>query len=374
MRSLFLNLTIIISCVFSNRALALDVTYISQTLNLTPYWHKSYAVARAAAKDLDINLTIIEGQGHHLLQAEVIEKLASSSVKPDLLIFHAYKQNAHEYLNLLEQAQIPFVTYSQFYNSSSLSEDEPVNTNQSDYKYWLSEYHVENKQGAALLVHRLIQQAKKIKNPQNKELKLVAFSGDLIKESLERSQGVAEQVKREQGVVLVQDIVANWFADDAQNKFKILYQRHKGIDIVWSSSDSMALGALAAAVELGLQPNKDIFIGGFDWNSKAISKIKEDQLTASAGGQFYNIAWLLVQVYDHFNRQAPFSKSSRVNDKYSIIDKNNLNKFEKLTDTDILPAINFYCFTKTYTQQNDYDFSMENLLKQANRKKNQQCN
>ncbi len=374
MRSLFLSVTIIVSCIFSSRALALDVTYISQTLNLTPYWHKSYAVAKAAAKDLNINLTIIEGQGHHILQAEVIEKLASSAVKPDLLIFHAYKQSAHEYLNLLEQAKIPFVTYSQFNESNSIAEDKHITTNQSNYKYWLSEYHVENKQGAALLVHRLIQQAKKVKQPSNKDLKVLAFSGDLIKESLERSQGVAEQVKQEQGVILVQDIVANWFADDAHKKFKALYQRHKGIDIVWSSSDSMALGALSAAMELGLQPNKDIFIGGFDWNSEAIAKIKENQLTASAGGQFYNIAWLLVQVYDHFNHSAPFSTASKVNDKYSIIDKNNLENFQKLTDIDILPSVNFYCFSKTFTRKDSYDFSMENLLKQSNRKNKQGCN
>ncbi len=374
MKNFFRFWVIFVSYIIANRAFALDVTYISQTLNVTPYWYKSYAVAKAAAKDLNINLTIIEGQGHHLLQAEVIEKLARSPVKPDLLIFHAYQQNAHQYLNLLEQAKIPFITYSKFDEPIYTAKNKLIDTDPNNYKYWLSEHHVENKQGAALLLHRLVEQAKQVKKTTKTELKVLAFSGDLIKESQERSQGVAEQVAREKGVILVQDIVANWYADDAQKKFKTLYQRHKGIDIIWSSSDSMALGALTAAIELDLKPNEDIFIGGFDWNSEAISKIKEDQLTASAGGQFYNIAWLLVQVYDHFNHQAPFSKYSGVNDKYSIIDKNNLNKFEKLTDTDILPAINFYCFTKTYTKKNDYDFSIENLLKQANRKNNQQCN
>jgi ABC-type sugar transport system substrate-binding protein len=372
-KNLFLVLAIFVCYIIPTRAFALDVTYISQTLNITPYWYKSYAVAKAAAKDLNINLTIIEGQGHHLLQAQVIKKLAESSVKPDLLIFHAYQQNAHEYLKLLEQAQIPFITYSKFNEPIYTAKNKLIDIDQNNYKYWLSEHHVENKQGAALLLHRLIEQAKKAKNTTNTELKVLAFSGDLIEESLKRSQGVAEQVKREKGVILVQDIVANWFADDAQQKFKTLFQRHKGIDIVWSSSDSMALGALAAAIELDLKPNKDIFIGGFDWNSQAIAKIKADQLTASAGGQFYNIAWLLVQVYDHFNHHSPFSNATKINDKYSIIDKNNLDDFQKLTDIGILSSVNFYCFTKTFTRQNHYDFSMKNLLRQYNRKNKQSC-
>jgi hypothetical protein len=73
-KNLFLVLAIFVCYIIPTRAFALDVTYISQTLNITPYWYKSYAVAKAAAKDLNINLTIIEGQGHHLLQAQVIKK------------------------------------------------------------------------------------------------------------------------------------------------------------------------------------------------------------------------------------------------------------------------------------------------------------
>jgi hypothetical protein len=84
-----------------NKALAINVTYLSQTDKLTPYWVNTYAVAHAAAKDLGINLTIIEGQGHRLLQSVVLTELSISSVKPDLLIFHAFPQNAFKNFNFL---------------------------------------------------------------------------------------------------------------------------------------------------------------------------------------------------------------------------------------------------------------------------------
>jgi hypothetical protein len=79
------------------------------------------------------------------------------------LIFHAYQQNAHEYLKLLEQAQIPFITYSKFNEPIYTAKNKLIDIDQNNYKYWLSEHHVENKQGAALLLHRLIEQAKKAK-------------------------------------------------------------------------------------------------------------------------------------------------------------------------------------------------------------------
>ncbi len=374
MKHILLLLVIISSSIFSSKILAIDVTYISQTQTITPYWYNTYAVAEAAAKDLGIDLTIIEGQGHRIFQTEVIEKLASALKKPDLLIFHAYKQNAYEYFTTLEQAKIPFVTYSDFTDTDHLSSHKQLGQPLGKYKYWLSEHYVENSQGAALLVKNLIKQAITVKSPSNSKLKVLALSGDLILESLKRSSGVAVQVKETDNVILVQDIIANWSAEDAKIKFKRLYARHNGIDVVWASSDVMAIGALDGAIELDLQPNKDIFIGGFDWNTEAIKKIKENQLSASAGGQFYNIAWLLVQVYDHLNNQIPFTtKDQRINDKYTIIDQSNIALFEPLTNIDILSKINFYCFTKAFTRQQSYDFSMSKLLKQSKTTAKKNC-
>ncbi len=371
---MLLLIALCVLSIFSSKVTAVNVTYISQTRDLTPYWHNTYAVAKAAAKDLNITLTIIEGQGHHLYQAEVIEKLTLSSKKPDLLIFHAYKQNAQDYFKLLEQAQIPFVTYSNFSKNPALPAHKPVGLPQENFKYWLSEHYVENTQGAALLAKSLIQQSRATKS-SNDEIKVLALSGDLIAESLERSEGVALQIEQEKNTILMQDIVANWYAKDAQSKFKALYSRHDGIDVVWASSDTMAIGALAGAIELGLTPNKDIFIGGFDWDKEAINKVKSGQLAASAGGQFYNIAWLLVQVYDHFNNQVPFSsKTAKVADKYAVIDQDNLKELEPLTTLKSLSTINFYCFTQSHTLQGEYDFSVNALLKQTKNTSKEKCN
>jgi|GEM_PF-623424 len=377
-KNMLLLVAIAAVSIFTPKAFSLDVTYLSQTRDMTPYWNNTYAAAQAAAKDLDINLTISEGQGHHIFQAEVIAKIAKTAKKPDLLIFHAYPQTPYKYFQLLEQAKIPFITYSNFADDKNLPENKRLGRPQGKYKYWLSEHFVDNHQGAASLVDSLINQAKAAKlkdsSAAKTQLKVLAFSGDLILESIERSNAVAEAVNQAGNAILMQDIVANWLAEDAKHMFKALYARHQGIDVVWASSDVMALGALSGALELGLKPNKDIFIGGFDWDKEAVNKIKQQQLSASAGGQIYNIAWLLVRVYDHFNNQAKFDADiSSISDKYTVIEQSNLTELEPLTDVSNLTAIDFYCFTKTYTQQKTYDFSMKALLTQFNNTDKQGC-
>ena len=364
---------------FSAKSQALNVTYLSQTINVTPYWHKVYSITKMAAKSLGINLTILEGQGHRIYQMDLIAELSKVESKPDLLIFHAYPLTSLRTFNILEEAKISFVTISDFENETILPIDRQVGLPQMKFKYWLAEHAIDDSHGAFLLANNLIKQAEeKNINQQNlgnkHKLKMLAISGDFIHESIERSKGVLKSTNQNNNVVLVQNINANWEYESAKSKFKVLYSRHKGVDVVWASSDVMALGALKGAIELGLTPNKDIFIGGFDWDHEAIEKIKQRQLSASAGGQFYNIAWLLVRVYDHFNNQSSFSKSTApVTTDYTIIDQNNLASYEKSIDVDKLNEIDFRCFSKTFTKNSSYDFSLEKLIKQLEKPSHKPC-
>ena len=376
MKNMLLLLAIMLVSIFCPKALALNVTYLSPTFDITPYWHNTYAAAQAAAEDLDIKLTITEGQGHHIFQAKVLADIIKSPNKPDLLIFHAYPQSPHKYFDLLEQANIPFITYSNFIDDPRLPASERLGHPQEKYKFWLSDHSVDNAQGASFLVNHLLTNAQAVQKKQlhNNKLKVLAFSGDLILESQQRSNAVAVTIKENNNAILVQDVVANWSTEEAEYKFKKLYARHKGIDIVWASSDEMALGALAGALALGLKPNENIFIGGFDWDKQAINKIKQKQLSASVGGQIYSIAWLLVRIYDHFNNQGELnSQNDDISDTYTMIDQQNLAHLFPLTDVTNLASVNFYCFTKSNTRNKTYDFSMAALLRQLKNTNQQTC-
>jgi ABC-type sugar transport system substrate-binding protein len=359
--------------IFSPQVMALDVTYVTNTNALTPYWKKTYAVAKAAAKDLDINITFVHGSGHRIYQKKIIAGITEQENTPDLVIFTAHPLSAFGSFTLLEQKKIPFITLSNFELDRHLESVRKLGKPQKKFSYWLAEHYDDQLQGSSLLINNLLNHAKS-KLTDKKKLKTLALSGDFFTFSIQRSLAVVNYIKNDPRAILVQDIVAYWQEDDAKNKFKTLYQRHQGIDVVWASSDIMAIGALKGAKELGLIPNQDIFIGGFDWDNSAIEYIKNKQLTASVGGHFYSIAWLLVKVYDHFNFQRPFDDYQQaIHPTFVIIDQINLATIQPLTELSKLDQINFYCFSKTHTRKAKYDFSFTNLLKQLSSKNKNKC-
>jgi len=368
-----LLLSAIALSIFTKQTWALNVTYVTNTNSSTPFWEKTFAVANAAAKDLGITMTFVQGTGHRIYQARIIANISQQEVKPDLLIFTGHPQNALASFTLLEAAKIPFITLSNFKDDQSLPVVKQLGSPQQRFKYWLAEDYNIQRQGSTLLIKTLLSRAKTTLSNTD-ELKVLALSGDFFSYSIQRSLALASYLEQSNEAVLVQDIIAYWQAEDAKAKFKALYKRHKGIEVVWSSSDVMAIGALAGAKELGLVPNKDIFIGGFDWDDSAIKSIRDKQLSASVGGHYYSIAWLLVKIYDHFNGLLPFNDPMHsVNDSFAVIDHKNLNEYDAINDMHKLSSVNFYCFSKTYTQNKHYDFSFTNLLKQHSTIKKFSC-
>lgn len=372
MMNMLLFIALLIS-IFTTKVMALNVTYVTNTNALTPYWQKTSAVATAAAKDLNINITFVKGSGHRIYQAQVIADIAAQEKSPDLLIFTGHPLSAFASFTLLESKKIPFITLSNFDLDNHLDTVKKLGKPQGKFSYWLAEHHDDEYQGSSLLINNLVTHAKE-KIQRKEQLNVLALTGDFFTYSAQRSIAVSDYIKKDNRAVLVQDIVAYWQEDDAKNKFKTLYQRHQGIDVVWASSDVMAIGALKGAKELGLIPNKDIFIGGFDWDSSAIKHIKNKQLTASVGGQFYSIAWLLVKVYDHFNFKKSFDSNKQfVHQVFAIMDENNVKQLEGIAELSELPKVNFYCFSKTYTQKPEYDFSFQQLVKQLKSPHSNKC-
>ncbi len=374
LRNLLLPL-LLFSCFvvqISQQAWAVKVTYIADTNQLTSYWQKVYDIANAAARDLDIELTLIEGQGHRILQAKIIEEIAKQTNKPDMLVFMGHQENARQTFALLEQAKIPFITLSNFEPSNENNQGNKVGLPQETFKYWLAEHYDDHAQGAYKLLDELIKQARKVQ--PEKPLKVLAIQGDFSSQARQKHQGIQQRLAKENQVILVQEIVSYWQYTTAKSHFKALYQRHKGVDIVLAASDTMAIAAMEGAKELGLTPNQDIFIGGFDWNTRAIRAIKHEQLAASAGGHMFSVAWLLVKIYDHFNHHAVFhSGKQKPSSQFDIINFKNLQAFEQLAYETDLDKINFYCFSKTYTQQAEYNFSVNALLTQLARTSNANC-
>ncbi len=178
---------------------------------------------------------------------------------------------------------------------------------------------------------------------------------------------IKNSVKKYPKVEIAKVVNGNWLRELAASKYSILLKKHTEIDIVWTASDSMALGVINQATKYNLQANTDYVIGVFDWLPEAIIAIKNGNMTASVGGHFMQGAWALTKIYDHHQGKNVF----KVDDdtpyvSMQVIDKNNVGYYISLADTLNLDNINFAEFSLSHTANKSpelgYQFTMEAFM------------
>lgn len=109
----------------------------------------------------------------------------------------------------------------------------------------------------------------------------------------ERFEGLQKALKEYPDIKLLEDQTAEWDRTKGQNITQTFLTKYQGkIDGVWTAGDTMALGALEAIKNAGLQGK--ISVSGVDGLSEAVAKVKDPssgyagttQATAGAQGAF----------------------------------------------------------------------------------------
>lgn len=361
MNRIFVGL--LLSLTFS--AQAIEVTFINPSYKGSPFWQQVSEIASAAASNLNISLKIIYSGGHRLLQKEQIDKLIKQENKPDYVIFLPYDGTALETFNKLELAKIPFITLER-----SLFPDLQVKlgTPGKPFKYWLAEIYHDNKKAGALLAKALIKASSRTLLSQ-KSINVAGISGDISGHSNERNAGLIATLAENTGFSLTQIVNARWDQEQAGQVFIGLLRRYQDIQLVWSSSDTMALGVVDIATAQGKKLNHDLFVGGFDWNAQALQAIKNNRYAASVGGHFMQTAWALVKIYDHHQGKLAFTNTtSEATYQLNLIDRNNIDDYQVLLKNPNWHKVDFRKFTLIHSpQRTHYQFDFSVILAELNR-------
>jgi ABC-type sugar transport system substrate-binding protein len=93
-----------------------------------------------------------------------------------------------------------------------------------------------------------------------------------------------------------------WEEEPAKAVAALMLRAAPRISVLWCANDAMALGALAAAVEAGRHPGKDILIGGIDLVDRALAEVAAGRLEVSIGGHMVDGARAVVLLYDHHQK------------------------------------------------------------------------
>ena len=129
--------------------------------------------------------------------------------------------------------------------------------------------------------------------------KMVILHGPTgVSAEIRRHEG-AEQVIEENNwdIEVVSEKVCNWSREEAMKAMENIIQSGMEFDIVFAENDEMAVGALSAMQDAGLE--KDIVIGGIDAIPDAVSAVAEGSMTCTifqdAAGQAEKVMEVAIQ-------------------------------------------------------------------------------
>lgn len=344
-------------------AATINVVLVSPSYENDLFWSQVSKIAQASADDLEVKLHIYHNISNRILLNELLNTITQSKEKPDYIIFMPFGGSLDHTFNLLEQAEIPFVTLERTYEQQLHLKK--IGKPLAKFSYWIGEVFFDNFKAGELLAETLVNNAIQHLPIQKSKLSAFGLSGDFHSGTEQRNNGFLRHAEQH-SIDVKQLVYTNWEKNIAREKLLKLVNRHGIVDIVWCASDLNAIGALEAVKTLNLQPNQDIVIGGFDWTPAALQKIQTKQLTASVDGHIFQGARALINVVDYHHGIDNFNRTKDFKGYLlEIIDINSIDKYMLLTHDNDWGKVDFSLFSSAKRKQ-AMAFNTLNILASLN--------
>jgi len=344
--------------ILSPWAISKDIVFVNPSVPGVAFWDRVTDISLAAARDLNLTVEVIYGEDNRITHFEKLTNIASREVKPDLVIFMPYAGNAKFSYDLFENAEIPFITMEKtLENQEALTLGKPG----KPYRFWYGEVFHNNEDAGKKLADSIIKQGQSVFS--KKKLSLAALTGSFSGESSHRNDGLLASIARHPDVKLLQIVHANWSRERGKAAIHKLLYRYQSVDLVWSASDSMALGVLDSVKAKPQDQRPTMVIGGFDWTQEAVKEIKLGNLHASVGGHIFQGGWSLILAKDLLSGKVDKYKSMSYS--LEVIDTHNVNKFEFLSTDFNWDSIDFNQLRPIdKAMETEYIFSFNSVLSQ----------
>ena len=319
-----------------------------------PFWTISVKYAQAAAGDLNVNLKVVNFHDDQEIFLNEVERICRTG--PDGLIFQAFEGRGEDALKIAESYNIPtFMINAAIQGADFLP--------RSKYKYWIGLMNPEDRRVGTTLIQQLLSLARKngvygynilgIEGLPNQEA------------SIERREGLTNYLKYITGLESLKIVAGDWDYKTAAQVFKQSYEENPEINVVWCANDNMALAAADAVDEMGL--TKKIFIGGMDWDSKALEAVGKGRMHASVGGHFIEGAWAVVLLHDYLKGADFAVEGATFVTSMSTVTLSNFDLFSPLMFLDP-NGIDFKKYSKVFNpQQAEYNLDLVETAKTLER-------
>lgn len=330
-----------------------------------PFWQPVERFMRAAANDLNIEVTTYVAEHDRAKMIAQVRTAVSAPDKPDFIVFKNFKSNAPEVLEIAQQYGVK----SFIFNAGLTTEERALNGGPREhYSHWIGQMLPDDELAGYNLANILIHRARTLKL-FNKDGKIVmaGLTGNLSDSAASaRNAGLGRALEENPDVSFAQLVPARWDQDEAQQKSGGLLHRYPEISVMWAANDPMALGAVEAAQKAGLRPGYNFITGGVDWNLPALRAIQNKSMQTSIGGHFMEGGWVMVLLYDYvhgydFAKEASASLFSEM----AALTPDNVDHYQVKFLNEDWDRVDFSIFSRVKNaSQKAYDFSLYRVLDQ----------
>lgn len=292
-----------------------------------PFWNLLTGYMKAVADDLYIKVEVIFADGDRYNMIQLVREVCLREIKPDAIMLHSFKRTGQEVLTIADRNEVPI-----FLVNSGLTEQEVQSTGGPREKlaHWIGQLIPDDHDAGKRLAIALFEEARTRKQMFAPDGKIHVIGLNGIRShsaSIERERGLLEAIAENDDVVLDQIVAADWERNLARKRCQILLRRYPDVSIIWSCSDHMAVGAIAAAESEGLMPGKDVLIGGVDATPHGLQLIEQGTMFASIGGHFQEGGWGVAMLYDYFHGTDFAKFGTSFDSRMILVTRQNIDRY-----------------------------------------------
>lgn len=326
-----------------------------------PFWGVLYRIMEKAARDLGIELTIHYSRGNTFSFNRDGEALLTADPKPDYFVTGYWNGVTHKHLELAERRGIKTVVIN---TEISREERRHCGVPRGRFSRWIAHLRPDDRAGGEDLARTLLEAARTAGVEVERAWLLGGSHDSDVSNQRERGARAALAAA---GLDPGETLYAMWLEDVAEKAVHKALAAGPPPQIVWTASDTMALGAARALAAAGLTVNRDVFVGGVDWSRIGIEAVEQGRLTASYGGHFMEGAWALVLIHDyHHGRDFAEVIGTDIRTRLQAVTQANAAAYRRALDEKAWERIDFAQLSRVrHPELPGYRFHPDILLQAA---------
>lgn len=317
----------------------------------TLFWSSLVRLTESAAQDLDVDLRVYDAENRGEAMVRQVREACLQGT--DGILFMNYEHLGREILTLAQTYKVPALLYNTGFA-------DPRMVPRKEFPFWIGSMTPDDVRAGGLLAQRLIEAGKRA---GKETIRMLAIEGNpQEKSSSDRVEGMRAVVSNRDDVILYGVVNAGktWSRTKAKEVFTAEFRKHPDINTVWAAGDDIALGALDAVSQMGLD-RETVIAGGIDWSQGAVESVRAGHNGLSIGGHMLEGAWALILMHDYLGG-LDFSRENTVfKTRMHAIDSRNVDQVSRFL-TDNWERIDFTNFSKVHNETLLYRFELPHVM------------